>query len=220
MTINCEICGFDANPEGATYCEACGSELPVTSTATPSMPVNNDYTPTPPLTQIMDTSIPVSISPIPQSPPSWEEESPTIRVSPGYQNPSVMPPQPITPPIPPVNSGIMGIAKLVAKQPDYPKSEFQLSSSQSTIVGRFDDTTGPVDIDLSGFPDDDTISRNHAEIYFEGNQWKIKPISTTNGTFVKKFGESRFGGKITLPEIINNGDEIAFAKIRFIFQVS
>ena len=109
-------------------------------------------------------------------------------------------------------------SKLVAKQAGYPKSEFEISPSQTVIVGRFDDTTGPVDIDLVGFPDDDTISRNHAAIYFESNQWKIKPISTTNGTFIKKAGESRFGGKITAPEVIKNGDEIAFAKLRFLFQ--
>jgi hypothetical protein len=126
--------------------------------------------------------------------------------------PTMEPKIPDTPKLP------MGRAKLVAKQGGYPKSEFEFSGSQPAIVGRYDDTTGPVDIDLGGFPDDDTISRNHAEIYFDGIQWQIKPISTTNVTLIRKAGESRFGSKITGPEVINNGDEIAFAKLRFVFE--
>jgi hypothetical protein len=125
--------------------------------------------------------------------------------------PTTEPKIPDTPKLP------MGRAKLVAKQGGYPKSEFEFSASQPAIVGRFDDSK-PDHIDLRGFPDDDTISRNHAEIYFDGIQWQIKPISTTNGTFIRKAGESRFGGKITGPEVINNGDEIAFAKLRFVFE--
>ena len=187
--ITCNNCGFDENPQGTEYCEACGCELTVTSPFSTS--VENDYNPPP-----QETMMP------PSTPPSMVEEPQMIPSTPSsFSSPS-----------------IMGSAKLVAKRSDVPQLEFELSSSEHSIVGRFDDTTGPVDVDLGDFPDGDTISRNQAEIYFEGSQWKIKPISTTNGTFIKKAGETRFGSPLNAPEVLNNGDEIAFAKLRFIFQ--
>ena len=53
-----------------------------------------------------------------------------------------------------------------------PTSEFLLDGSNA-IIGKFDSDTGPVEIDLEGFPGDETISRHHAEIYQEGGMWKI-----------------------------------------------
>ena len=195
--ITCNNCGFDENPQGTEYCEACGCEL----TPTDSTPLENTYSPPevtmmPPMDSPMNPSVDQTVIPSPQP-----VQEPEPIPSPSYSSPS-----------------IMGNAKLVAKLSNAPKPEFEISANEPVIIGRFDNESGPVDIDLIGFPDDDTISRNHAEIYFEGNQWKIKPLSTTNGTFIKKVGESRFGGKLTTPEIINSGDEIAFAKLRFIFQ--
>lgn len=111
-----------------------------------------------------------------------------------------------------------GTAKLVAKAPKPPSSEFILDNNN--IIGRFDPDTGPVEIDLDGFPGEDTISRNHAEIYQEGGHWKIKDLGSTNGVFIKRAGQTRFGARITLPETLMPGDEIAIAKIRFLFQAS
>ncbi len=77
---------------------------------------------------------------------------------------------------------------------------------------------GPVDIDLEEFPGSETVSRNHAEIYSEGGFWKIKDLGSTNGIFIKRTGQTRFGARITVPETINLGDEVAFGKVRFLFQ--
>ena len=98
-----------------------------------------------------------------------------------------------------------------------PTSEFLLDGSNA-VIGKFDPDMGPVDIDLDGFPGDETISRNHAEIYQEGGAWKIKDLGSTNSVFIKRAGQSKFGARITMPEILNSGDEIAIAKIRFLFQ--
>ncbi|WRH67818.1 MAG: FHA domain-containing protein [Planktothrix sp. GU0601_MAG3] len=108
-------------------------------------------------------------------------------------------------------------ARLISKQPSSPTSEFPLDGSNA-IIGKFDPDMGPVDIDLEGFSGDETISRNHAEIYQEGGAWKIKDLGSTNGVFIKQVGQSKFAARITMPEILNNGDEIAIAKIRFLFQ--
>jgi len=53
------------------------------------------------------------------------------------------------------------------------------------VVGRFDASTGPVEIDLTGVPGAENISRRHAELYFEGGAWKVRDLGSTNGVFVK-----------------------------------
>ncbi|QHG21137.1 hypothetical protein A6V25_26820 [Nostoc sp. ATCC 53789] len=110
----------------------------------------------------------------------------------------------------------MNTARLITKQVGSPASEFVLE--ESNIIGKFDPDSGPVEIDLEGFAGADYISRNHAEIYREGGQWKIKDLGSENGVFIKRVNQSRFSPRITTPEILNPGDEVAFAKIRFVFQ--
>lgn len=109
------------------------------------------------------------------------------------------------------------VAKLISKQPGSPVPEFSLDTG-SAVIGIFDSDSGPVDIDLESFPGGETVSRQHGEIYQEGGNWKIKDIGSTNGIFIKRAGEARYGARITMPEILNNGDEIAVAKVRFLFQ--
>ncbi len=128
--------------------------------------------------------------------------------------PAPPPPDP-TPETPPP-SFVGSTARFVSKQPGSPVPEFTLDSS--AIIGRFDSDTGPVDVDLEGFPGEDTISRNHAEIYQEAGVWKIKDLGSTNGVFIKPAGQTRYNARITTPEVLNPGDEVAMAKIRFLFE--
>lgn len=126
----------------------------------------------------------------------------------------------IQPPIPQPTSPIfpttVTAAKLISKQPNSPVAEFLLDNN--AVVGIFDPDIGPVDIDLEEFPGSETVSRNHAEIYSEGGFWKIKDLGSTNGIFIKRTGQTRFAARITVPETINFGDELAFGKVRFLFQ--
>jgi pSer/pThr/pTyr-binding forkhead associated (FHA) protein len=157
-------------------------------------------------------------SPTPVRPPA-----PTIVISPGLTNDTFTTPPPTFPPLPPLPTPptftpSTGTARLISKQSNVPTSEFLLDGSNA-VIGKFDPDMGPVDIDLDGFPGDETISRNHAEIYQEGGAWKIKDLGSTNSVFIKRAGQSKFGARITMPEILNSGDEIAIAKIRFLFQI-
>ncbi len=113
-------------------------------------------------------------------------------------------------------SAISATARLISKQANSPIPEFAIDSS--VLIGKFDPDMGPVDIDLEGFIGDETVSRNHAEIYQEADAWKIKDLGSSNGVFIKPVGQSRFGARITMPEQLNSGDEIAIAKVRFLFQ--
>jgi pSer/pThr/pTyr-binding forkhead associated (FHA) protein len=108
-------------------------------------------------------------------------------------------------------------AKLIAKQQNAPIAEFSIENGIA-LIGRFDPDTGLVDIDLEKFADGEMISRNHAEIYREQEQWQVKDLGSENGVFIKRVGQSRFGARITQPEVLNPNDEIAFARIRFLFQ--
>jgi pSer/pThr/pTyr-binding forkhead associated (FHA) protein len=116
------------------------------------------------------------------------------------------------------NSNTTLIGRLIAKQNNPPIPEFTLE--EFNIIGIFDPDTGPVEIDLENFLGSETVSRQHAEIYQENGAWKIKDVGSTNGVFIKPIGEKRFHARITSPTIINHGDEISIAKVRFLFQTS
>jgi hypothetical protein len=107
-------------------------------------------------------------------------------------------------------------ARLIPKRQTSSQSDFILESSN--IVGKFDPDMGPVEIDLEEFTGADTISRQHAEIYLESDQWKIKDLGSTNGVFIKRLGQARYSARITTPETLYAGDEISFGKVNFIFQ--
>ena len=107
-------------------------------------------------------------------------------------------------------------AKLIAKSPNSPVKEFLLEESP-ILVGKFDSDFGPVDIDLEQFEGADYISRNHAEIYYQNGTWQVKDLNSENGVFIKRIGQKRFA-KVTDTESLNSKDEVAIAKIRFIFE--
>jgi serine/threonine protein kinase len=107
-------------------------------------------------------------------------------------------------------------ARLVFNKQAVSTVEFALKSTN--VIGKLDPDMSPVDINLEKFSGSDTVSRKHAEVYLEGNQWKIKDIGSTNGVFIKRVGQTRFSAKITTPEPLVTGDEIAFGAVKFIFQ--
>jgi pSer/pThr/pTyr-binding forkhead associated (FHA) protein len=184
MTITCNVCGYDRNPEGLEFCDACGAELVInTLDVTPNIPPSPTFDDT-------------------------DESSPTVRVIPSTE--SIIP----SPPPSPITTGK---AKLISKMPNAPIPEFSIDNYAN--IGIFDPDTGPVDIDLEYFVGNETVSRQHGEIYLENQQWMIKDLGSTNGIFIKKVGQNRFNARITTPEILHEGDEIAIAKIRFTFQI-
>lgn len=111
-------------------------------------------------------------------------------------------------------------ARIIFQKDGYNVTEFILDSDNN-IIGKSEGNPRQVKIkaDLDGFPDSNTISRNHALIYRDNEEWKVKDLGSSNGTFIKRFGTNRYGGKITQPEILNCGDEIAFGKVKFLFQI-
>jgi len=153
----------------------------------------------------------------------------TVSVTPEYSpiiepsvEPEVMqapPPLPVLPPPDPFSQNTATTtARLIARQPNAPATEFPIDGGTTTMIGIFDPDMGPVEMDLRDFQGGDTVSRNHAEIYQESGVWKVKDLGSTNGTFIKPAGQSRYGARITMPQSLNSGDEVAFAQVRFLFQ--
>jgi len=86
------------------------------------------------------------------------------------------------------------------------------------VVGRFDASAGPVDIDLSSLPGSEAISRRHAELYVEAGAWHVKDLGATNGVFVKRSGSAQFEPRLQSPTRLSDGDELAFGNIAFVFR--
>jgi len=85
------------------------------------------------------------------------------------------------------------------------------------VVGRFDASSGPVEIDLTGVPGAENVSRRHAELFFDG-VWKVRDLGSTNGVFIKRAGEDSFSARLVEPTELKDGDEIAFGNVILVFQ--
>lgn len=86
--------------------------------------------------------------------------------------------------------------------------------SSPAIVGRFDPSVGPIDVDLSEIPEGQYVSRKHAKLSCDGQVWTIQDLGSSNGTFVLKDDFER----VETTEL-EDGQEIAFGNARFIFHL-
>ena len=83
------------------------------------------------------------------------------------------------------------------------------------VIGRFDPSVGPIDIDLGNLPEGVYVSRKHAKITQEDGQWKIHDLGSSNGTFVLADDFE----KVTIADLAD-GAEIALDNARFVFHLS
>lgn len=90
---------------------------------------------------------------------------------------------------------------------------FPLSSP--SIVGRFDPSVGPIDVDLGTIPEGSYVSRKHAKLWEEDGVWKLQDLGSSNGTFVL----SDDFEKIDEADLVD-GSEIAFGNARFVLRLS
>lgn len=81
------------------------------------------------------------------------------------------------------------------------------------LIGRPDPRGGPPpDIDLSVQPGGETVSRAHARLRKQGNQWVLIPLPSRNGTFA--------GGTLLPPHqpyVLRSGDVLGFGAVRCVF---
>ena len=125
-------------------------------------------------------------------------------------------PPPATPAARPMVTQLQTISvRLRHVQTDTP---IELPKQLSTIrIGKPNDRTPP-DIDVSGFPDSEIVSRTHAKLLVEGDVYYIEDVGSSNGTYVNG---------LPLPagnrHRLRPGDRVALGKgdkVSFIFEAA
>lgn len=196
--IVCKVCGTE-NPDGTQYCESCGVEL------TPAAPEPVVTEAPAPERVVTETSAPQ---------PTETQAAPETPAEP--TQPEALPTAPEAPAAPPP-APLFRPAKLVFKRFGALTTETIPLQGPRLVVGRFDASTGPVEIDLTGAPGAENISRRHAELFFEG-VWKVRDLGSTNGVFIKRAGEEAYSPRLVEPSELKDGDEIAFGNVILVFQ--
>jgi hypothetical protein len=216
--IVCHVCGTN-NPDGTKFCEGCGVELQASSTpaavaalaeAAPVAPVEvapagvtvqetlqgqlsaSDVVSDPTM-PVMTPAITTDPAPVAAAEPPL---APAVDASSGAPSAqeidasvaaaaAAIVPQPAAPGTAPAN------ARLLPRQfGALGNNAFPLNGTRLS-VGRFDPSTGPVDIDLSGMPGESHVSRRHGELYLENGKWLVRDLGSTNGIYVKHPGMRR-----------------------------
>ena len=201
--IVCPNCNH-SNPDGAQACEACYTPLPAT-TSCPNCgaPVQTDAgfcgqcgssllpssaTEAPPMvasTQVSGTGNSPSIpetTPIAPTAISLNKEPPEAASAPVTSS-EVSSAQPSPPPT-------LGISKTQLQQQTSRLLHVQtdtlldLPQNLSVIhIGKSNDRIPP-DVDVSGFPNSEIVSRIHADIRVEGDAYYIEDVGSSNGTYI------------------------------------
>ena len=80
----------------------------------------------------------------------------------------------------------------------------QFTLMQSTSVGRASENA-------ISLPDNPTVSRSHARIWLDGDQYKVHDLDSANGTSVN-------GARIQEPQVLKDGDVVRFGELEFIYK--
>ncbi len=225
-TIACPSCGATVQSD-ATFCGQCGYSLQSTpgtgeqpspdllpTIVTPSGP---DATPAPPVEPepvLGVTSAPnleKSSSPSPPPPPLFPETAATAG------NASPLSPDPVASAIPvtPATQLQQQSAQLVHVQTN---TVIELPQNLSVIhLGKPNDLVPP-DVDVSGFPNSEIVSRKHADIRVEADAFYIEDLGSSNGTYINNIPLAQGNRHRLRP-----GDRISLGKgdlVSFIFQLA
>lgn len=105
--------------------------------------------------------------------------------------------------------------RLVVKRAGIETEEVYFFSTPA-VIGRFDPSVGPVDVDLGNSPEGAYVSRKHAKVVEEDGVFKIIDLGSSNGTFVLRNGDFE---RVEEAEL-SSGMEIALGNARFVFHLS
>ncbi|XGV95187.1 MAG: FHA domain-containing protein [Leptolyngbya sp. BL-A-14] len=230
-TMSCPNCGTAVQTD-ASFCGQCGYNLrtaassqPVASSphpvseasvASPAMPDLLPLDPLVPPDPLVAPPLPISSS------PAMLESEPI--------------PAPVVTPVPSSSAPVINQEASVASGPGQISSTTQLQQQTARLlhlqtsaslelpqsltvihIGKPNDRIPP-DIDVSGFPDSEIVSRIHADIRLEGDAYYLEDVGSSNGTYINN---------VPLPmgnrHRLRPGDRIALGKgdkVTFLFQLS
>lgn len=222
----CGQCGFNLKQKAPVYApqpvyaQSIGVQEPLLTPETAgkfndrvaaistSEPVLTDAHIEPRLTVEPPAPLPVASPPLPSPPPTAPVAPPPPPSFPRYQGP-------ITSGGNPKTQLQQSTARLLHVQTNTP---LELPLSLSVVhVGKPNDRIPP-DLDVSGLPHSEVVSRIHADIRVEGDAFYIEDVGSANGTYVNS---------LPLPpgnrHRMRPGDRIALGKgdlVSFLFQIN
>lgn len=216
--INCPNCGVSVQAD-ASFCGQCGFNLqgaavnaanPASSASAPEA----SFPDLPPLD-------PLPLEPLIEPEPLVASVAPPS-VSPPAANPQPAPPVPnAQPEVSPPHSSLYRtqlqthVARLLHVQTN---TTIELPDNLAVIhLGKPNDRVPP-DIDVSGFPNSEIVSRIHADIRVEGDLYYIEDVGSSNGTYINN-APLPTGNRHRL----RAGDRIALGKgdkVTFLFQIA
>jgi ribosomal protein L40E len=238
----CGQCGFDLRspqPAPATAEASSGAEIsPVIPEIPPLKAPEPLVAPDPiagmpePMSTSPDESAsasvdPASVSPTPPDSPAAPEGTDTPEIVPDLPSLEVSSPEVPTPPEPDLTAAAADPSSMVVGATQIQVNQAKLIHIQSnntlelppslTVVriGKPNDRVPP-DIDVSGFPNSEIVSRVHAQLRVEGDVYYIEDVGSSNGTYINNM-PLPYGNRHRL----RPGDRIALGKgdkVSFIFQ--
>lgn len=105
------------------------------------------------------------------------------------------------------------LARIVVKRGGQETAD-EFTFSPPAVIGRFDPSVGPVDVDLGQIPEGAYVSRKHARISCEDGAWAIEDLGSSNGTFVLRSDFERVERAD-----LEDGTEFALGNARFVFHL-
>jgi ribosomal protein L40E len=237
-TKACPTCGASVQLD-ATFCGQCGQNLTSTD------PKNPIQLPAPAATEPVNSGLPptvmtgkeITAPPLPAPPVASEvpaqplEPAPEVpSIDPAPTSESALPPTVVAAAAAPVESASAPVVELppapvVATQVQptvYHLLHLQTNTSleipqhlQVVHIGKPNEQSPP-DIDVSGFPSAEVVSRIHANIRIEGQEYYIEDVGSANGTYINHNVLAK-GNR----HLLRSGDRIGLGKgdlVTFIFQ--
>lgn len=239
----CPNCGTSVQTD-ASFCGQCGFDLRANAAESGEVQPNAPEPGLPPTAVSVAPEVPATVAmpplelpeplleveplanievPATSPPEPVEATSEAVEAPSASPQPVSLPPMPAPVPAPaPVTGGGGGqtqlqlvTAKLLHVQTNTP---LELPQHLSVIhIGKPNERVPP-DIDVSGFPHSEVVSRIHSDIRAEGDNYFIEDVGSANGTYVNNLPLSPGNRHRLRP-----GDRIALGKgdlVTFLFQLS
>lgn len=212
VTASCPNCGAAVQTDAA-FCGQCGFSLEPSHSAQESETVTSGSAAIPP-TVVSPSQHEVTPAPVATPEPIFAgTPAPNLATSNEISQTALPPGVPVT-----------GAAKTQLQQQSVKlfhvqtNSPIELSANLSVIhLGKPNDLVPP-DVDVSGFPHSEVVSRVHADIRVEGDAYYIEDVGSSNGTYINNIPLPRGNRHRLRP-----GDRISLGKgdlVSFLFQVS
>jgi ribosomal protein L40E len=229
--ISCPNCGATVQSD-ASFCGQCGFNLRAAAADVPDVStptVAPDFAiPDLPAVEPLVPPDPLPIAPPVAASPDLSSTSavPPVAEPGGALMSELPPPPPVTPPVaapPPASpSAPLGATQLQTQRASLlhvqTNQVVELPQSLPVVhIGKPNDRIPP-DIDVSGFPSSEIVSRVHADIRVEGDAYYLEDVGSSNGTYVNNM-PLPMGNRHRL----RPGDRISLGKgdrVTFLFQLS